>query len=288
VSQLDPRVNAFRPDLADVALRIRVAAARYVTGEGRRVGSPVAPVHRAPDKTSRLETEALMGESVSVFETTPDGWAWVQLDDDRYVGWLPTATLSAPGPEPTHRVSALRTLVFAEPDIKSPVLHGLPCGAQVAAVGEAEDKNGRYRLIAPEGAVVSRHLAPLGAVEADWVAVAERFLNVPYLWGGKTSLGVDCSALVEIALRASGMAAPRDSDMQERALGSPLPIDGGLPPLARGDLVFWKGHVGIMRNSEELLHANAHHMAVVIELLAAASARIDRSAGPITSIRRIG
>ena len=170
-------------------------------------------------------------------------------------------------PAPTQKVRALRTFAFAGPDIKQPPLAALPLGAEVAVTGEAEDKNARYALISPAGAVVVQHLAPLDAVVPDWVAVAEMFLGTPYLWGGKTSLGIDCSGLVQVALREAGIAAPRDTDVQEAALGKALALGSGLPALRRGDLVFWKGHVGIMRDAENLLHANAHHMAVAVEPL---------------------
>ena len=233
-----------------------------------------------------METEALFGESVSVFERA-DGWAWVQLLDDKYVGWMPLAALEEAGAEPTHRVAALRTLVFSEPDIKSPLLAGLPLGARVRAVGEASDHNARYALIAPRGAAVVQHLAPLDSAESDWAAAAERFLGAPYLWGGKTSLGIDCSGLVQVACRACGIPAPRDTDMQAASLGRALPLDRGMPPLERGDFLFWKGHVGIMRDAATLIHANAHDMAVRIEPLADAIARLARANLSVSNVRRI-
>jgi cell wall-associated NlpC family hydrolase len=144
-------------------------------------------------------------------------------------------------------------------------------------------------LIAPSGAIAGQHLAPVGAYESDWVAVAERFLGVPYLWGGKTSLGIDCSGLVQVSLQACGIVAPRDSDMQEAALGTPLAKDGALPSsLRRGDLVFWPGHVGIMRDAESLLHATAHAMQVIIEPLSVAVRRVSARGQEISGVRRIG
>ena len=252
-----------------------------------RVIAPNAALRSAPSLSASLGTEAICGEPVTVFETNADGWSWAQLKADRYVGWMRSDSLSEPGAAPTHKVVAIRTFVFGKPDIKSPPVEALPLGAQVTVIGEAEDKNARYALIEPEGAIVVQHLSPIGSFESDWTAVAERFLGVPYLWGGKTSLGIDCSGLLQISLGACGIAAPRDSDMQEAALGVPLPHTSELPPLQRGDLAFWPGHVGIMRDGASLLHANAHHMAVVIEPLSEAIRRIEARGHKITGIRRI-
>jgi len=288
VETLDPRVNAFRPEIADVALKGRVKAARFVPGQALRVTAPQAPVRKAPSASARLDTEALCGEDVKVFETTSDGWVWAQLVRDDYVGWIPRAALAAPGPAPTHKVAALRTFAFSAPDIKSPPLCALPLGAKVAVIGEAEDKNASYALIAPHGAVVTQHLAALDAKEPDFVAVAERFLGVPYLWGGKTALGLDCSGLLQISLASAGISSPRDTDMQERALRENLPLGGGLPLLRRGDLVFWAGHVGIMRDATTLLHANAYHMAVASEPLATRVERLQKKGNPVTAVKRIG
>lgn len=285
---LDPRLNAFRPDLADLRLSGKVAAGRFVAGEPYRVSAAHAPVRRAPADDAMLLTEGLFGEAVLVFEETADGWAWGQLVTDRYVGWIPLACLARDMTKPTHQVSALRTFAFSRPDIKSPPRLGLPFGSQVCAVGKAEDKNASYALIAPAGAVVAQHLQPVGAAEADWTEVAERFIGAPYLWGGKTGLGIDCSGLVQVALAACGIAALRDSDMQEAELGNELPLAGGMPPLRRGDLIFWKGHVGLMRDSETLLHANAHYMAVASEPLTEAVSRLRAKGTEVTSVRRIG
>ena len=176
-----------------------------------RVAAPLAPVRREPSEAAPLDTEALRGELVTVFETSANGWAWIQLARDRYVGWIPAEALANTGREPTHKVSAIRTFAFSRPDIKSPPLAGLPLGACVTVIGEAEDRNARYFLIEPEGAIVVQHLVPLDHAESDWTGIADRFVGVPYLWGGKSSLGIDCSGLVQVALAACGIAAPRDS-----------------------------------------------------------------------------
>ena len=287
MDQLDARLNAFRPDLADIALKGRVTASRFAEGEVLRVAAPQAPVRRSPSPEAMLLTEALQGEAVRVFETNPEGWAWCQLQEDRYVGWIPLEALEKGRPHPTHKVSALRTLAFGRADIKAPPIATLPFGARVAVTGAAEDRNARYALIEPAGAVVVQHLKSLDAVEKDWTSVAERFLGAPYLWGGKTAAGIDCSGLLQIALGACGIPGPRDTDMQEAQLGKPLPFDAGLPQLKRGDLVFWKGHVGIMLDADVLLHANAHHMEVAAEPLRVAIERLSGRGADVTTVRRI-
>jgi cell wall-associated NlpC family hydrolase len=279
----DPRITPARPDLAAKHLEGRVAAARFVDGVVREVVAPQAPVRRDPSPDAPLDTEALQGERVTLYEATDEGWAWGQLAGDGYVGWLPAAALAAPGPIPTHKVAVLRTLVFPGPSIKLPPTAALPLGARLAIVRH----EGRLAVTAGGGYVPMSHLAPVDAAEPDFVAVAERFLGVPYLWGGKTSLGVDCSGLVQVALTACRIACPRDSDMQEQALGAPVSTDAGFTNLRRGDLIFWKGHVAIVRDAETLLHANAFHMAVAIEPLAAAIARIRAIESEVTRVKRM-
>ncbi len=278
----DPRVTPARPDLAAEFLRGKVQAERYVAGESFRVVAPIAPVRRAPDLEAPLETEALYGEAVVVYEGRGD-WRWVQLTRDGYVGWLSAAALG-PAKTPTHKVAALRTHVYPGPAIKRPPRFALSLGAVV----EVEKFEGDFAVAADGLFLYARHLAPIDAREPDFVAVAERFVEAPYLWGGRTSEGVDCSGLAQTALVAAGIAAPRDSDMQEAALGQPLPLDDALAHLRRGDLMFWKGHVGIMRDAATLLHANGWAMKATSEPLAAARARIAKSGGgAITSIRRL-
>jgi cell wall-associated NlpC family hydrolase len=281
----DPRLHAVRADLADVALKGKVEAARFTAGEPMRVTTAAAPLRRAPSPIAPLDTEALRGEVVRVFETNDEGWCWVQLSEDRYVGWVPQAALGELRAEPTHKVSALRTFVFSRPDIKSAPLDALSLEAKVTVVGEAQDKNARYALVAPGGAVVMQHLAALDAFESDWVAVAERFLGTPYLWGGKASLGLDCSALVQLSLAVCGLPAPRDSDMQAEMVGQPLPVDAG-SALRRGDLVFWPGHVAIMRDPQTIVHATAHTMTVMIEPLSEALVRLAAKGLALSAIRR--
>jgi cell wall-associated NlpC family hydrolase len=280
---LDPRLTPARPELAARYLEGKVAAARFVEGEPREVVEPQAPVRRAPTPDAPLDTEALKGERVTVYETTAEGWAWGQLDADGYVGWLPASALRAPGPAATHKVAVPRTFVFPGPSIKLPPVEVLSFGCRLAIAHIAEF----FAVTTSGGHVPKRHLAPLDAMETDFVTVAERFLGVPYLWGGKTSLGLDCSGLVQVALTACGISCPRDSDMQERALGAPLAPATGLEQLRRGDLLFWKGHVAIARDAATLVHANAFHMAVEIEPIGEAVRRIKAAGSELTSMRRV-
>ena len=274
----DRRLTPARPDLAAAHLRGIIPAERYVEGAARSVHTTRAALRREPRADAGLETEALFGEAVRVFEETGEGWCFVQLERDGYVGYMPAQALG-PAITPTHRVRALRTFVFPGPDIKRPPVLDLCLSSPVAV----REMRGSF-AVTDRGFMPAVHLAPLDEVAADPVAVALRFLEVPYLWGGRSSLGIDCSGLVQTALMACGIPAPRDSDMQERALGEELPLDG---PFRRGDLLFWPGHVGLVDDSETLLHANAFHMAVCRENLADALARIAATGTRLRRAKRL-
>lgn len=262
---LDPRLNAYRADLATAELRGKVDAPRFAEGTLHRIIDASAPVREDGHPDAAQVTEALHGERVIVYEIDGEGWAWGQLQRDRYVGWLPANALGKVGAAPTHRVSALRTLGFPGPDIKKPPLATFPFGAEIIVTrADAKFVTTDTGLCLP-----APHVVDLAANESDFVAVAERFLGTPYLWGGKTSLGIDCSGLVQISLQSAGVACPRDSDMQA-SLGKDVP----LAKLRRGDLLFWNGHVAIARDAQTIVHANAHHMAVAIESVDEAVARI--------------
>jgi hypothetical protein len=278
----DPRRHAFRADLAAASLRGHVAAPRYAEGEPRQVMAPVLPLRQEPRFDARLETEALMGERVTVYDIA-EGWAWAQLDRDGYVGYLPAEGLTPKLTAPNHKVTALRTFVFSRPGAKSPPLALISLNARLTAA-RAE---GNFLALCEGGFVFARHVAPVGKNATDYVAVAESFLGAPYLWGGRTSIGLDCSGLVQLALEAAGIPCPRDADMQAAELGAPIDWQGK-DGLARSDLVFWEGHVGIMTGAETLLHANAYHMAVECEPLLVARGRIAANLSrEITTVRRL-
>ena len=275
----DRRVTPVRPDLAAAELMGLVEAPRFVEGRPMQVTEASAPLRREPATDAPLETEALFGEWVTVYDES-EGWGWVQLERDRYVGYLPLIALG-PRTESTHRVAALRVHAYPGPSIKLTPRMALSLGARTTIAREAGD----FAVTADGLYLWARRLTEVDTREPDFVAVAERFLDAPYLWGGRTSEGIDCSGLVQAGLTAAGVVAPRDSDQQEAALGEPVAPGEAL---ARGDLVFWKDHVGVMRDAATLLHANGWHMAVVSEPLTEARARIAASGGGnVTSVRRL-
>jgi len=279
---LDPRRNVFRPDLAAKSLYGKVSAPRYAPGFAAQVARASVPLRSRPTASHGFATEALYGERVTVYEEH-DGWAWVQLQRDRYVGYVPAGSLSRDIFTPTHRVRALGTFVYPAPDIKSPPAMHLSLNAELR-VARTED---RFCALEGGGWVVARHVVERGRYARDFVEIAERFIGTPYLWGGRTRLGLDCSGLVQASLEAAGIAAPRDTDMQLAELGTEIGISEVREGLRRGDLVFWKGHVGIMADSVTMVHANAHHMVVVAETLPEAVERIAKSGSEVEAVKRL-
>ena len=278
----DPRLTPARPEVAARYLEGKVKAARFVEGEVFEVTAAIAPLHSAPAPDSEMWTQALRGERVTVYDRNDEGFAWGQLGNDGYVGWLPESTLAKPSASPTHKVTALSTLAFPGPSIKLPPVMTLPMGARVNVARED-----RVFAVTREGHHLPRpHLGALDANAADFVAVAERFLGTPYLWGGKSFFGIDCSGLVQVSLTAAGTGCPRDSDMQCDGLGRELSAAEAMH-LKRGDLIFWKGHVAIARDAETIVHANAHHMATVIEGTKEAIARIKAGGSEVLAIKRL-
>jgi cell wall-associated NlpC family hydrolase len=278
-ASFDRRITAARPDLAAAHLKGVVAAARYVEGRTMQVAYGAIGLRTAPALSATLETELLFGENFTVYETK-DGWVWGQAALDSHVGYAEADAFAHPGAAATHRVVARATPLLSAPDVKQPSRAILPLNAKlhIAETGE------RFSRLADGGFVFSEHVAPLSSRAPDWLAIAEAYVGVPYVWGGKTFAGVDCSGLVQMSLEAAGIAAPRDTDLMESALGTPLPHDVAL---RRGDLVFWKGHMGAMVDGGRLIHASALAMQVVIEDFASARARIAADGQPVTTIRRL-
>ena len=281
VSARDRRRFPARPDVAAEHLRGLVEAERFTVGRAMRVYIEVADIVSEPRASAPRDTQGLYGENVQVFDIH-DGWAWAQLANDEYVGYVAVAALRDRGGDATHCVRAPRTFVYASASIKAGLVAALPMGAALRCVGV----RGSFLETEEGGFVFAAHLDEAGAHDADFVAVAERFLHAPYLWGGKSWLGLDCSGLIQVALRRAGISAPRDTDMLEAELGARVELDP--TALRRGDLVFWKGHVGVMQDKDRLLHANGHHMLVASEPLDEVRSRVSAAGGgEVTSVRRL-
>jgi cell wall-associated NlpC family hydrolase len=280
MKKLDKRLHAYRSDLADIKLRGQVESTRFVDGKQMEIIAPLVAVNRAPSSSSMQITQALCGEKITAFEVGDD-WIWCQLQRDGYVGYIVRSAVSENLTVATHRVAVPWTFIYPLPDIKSQPPFNLPMNTriEIIEIGEKFSKltNGRF--------IFTKHLKKITEFENDFVSVAEKFLDVPYYWGGKTSQGLDCSGLVQTSLEACGVHSPRDADLQESELGKTLMIND-LAGLCRGDLIFWDGHVGIMIDSDTLLHANGYHMMTVKEPLQDAIERIRPTGGPVTSIRR--
>ena len=273
----DARTLLARPDLADAGLEGLVRADHYAEATPMRCTLAQAGVLKTAQDGAEQQDELLFGEIFEVLEIR-DGWAWGQARRDGYVGFVRAEALAAEGEAPTHRVAALRTCGFVRPDLKSKVTALLSLNSLV----RPSEIQGGYADCGEAGWIFARHLAPIGVFETDPVSVAELYLGAPYLWGGRSSLGLDCSGLVQQAFYAVGRACPRDTDQQLAAFDE----TPGRTELRRGDLVFWKGHMGVMLDGTRMIHANAHHMAVAIEPLDGALARIEKAGVPFVGYRR--
>jgi cell wall-associated NlpC family hydrolase len=274
--RLDPRINAFRPDIADVALAGMLFAPHYVRADQCRCTVPATMMRARPNADAPAVSQIVLGEAFALLDLA-GGWAWGYSMADHYVGYVQADTLG-PIANPTHRIVVPSAILFARPDIKAPRVATLPLGSQHGGV----EADGFLRT--DQGYIHLRHAAPLGRRD-DPVAAAERMIGLPYLWGGRGGEGIDCSGLIQRALECAGIAAPRDSDQQREALGAALDDNA---PLVRGDLVFFPGHVGIMVDADRLLHANAYWMGTVVEPLADVVARLaPNHAQPITARKRL-
>jgi len=304
----DPRLKAYRRDLADKSLQGSVEAQNFVQGVQARIIAPVADVYRqAPQKRQKqppkrreasqagplhpgAATQLLYGTDVTVFERCR-GYAWVQAKADSYVGYVRESDLSGagalPAAEPSHRVTAARSFVYSEADLRAAPTQILSMGSVLSISAEKEHRGTRYALLPSGEAMIAAHLQELNYYAKDYVSVAENLLHTPYLWGGASAFGLDCSGLVQLALHMSGQQVLRDSDMQAASIGAVL-ADSGDPPaqLQRGDLVFWRGHVAILCDKRHIIHANGASMTVRIEPLDHAIERIARLYGKPALYRR--
>ncbi|TCU26793.1 NlpC/P60 family protein [Rhizobium azibense] len=279
---LDRRLHAYRPDLAEAGLEGKVEALRFVSGSPARIAVPVAPLRPQPDISVGIDTELLLGEDVTVFDRA-GGWCWIKASSDGYVGYMPEEMLSGAQAEPTHIVTVQRTFLYPQPELRTPYRFVLSMGSRVRVAGEEEVRGNHYVVLEDGTAIFARHVQPVSAgKDDDYVEIASRFMNAPYLWGGRSGLGIDCSALVQLAMLMTGRSAPRDTDMQAAGLGERIDRSG----LRRGDLVFWKGHVAIMEDPETIIHANGYTMTVARENFEAAVKRIGELYQQPTGYRR--
>ena len=279
----DPRLTPARGDLAAKYLEGKVKATRFVAGEEFEISEAIAPLRNGPSADAELATQALLGERVTIYDRNGEGFAWGQLNSDGYVGWLPDRALAKPGAAATHKVTAIRTFAFPGPSIKLSPVETLVMGTTLTVLRE----EGAFAVTRQNWYLPRQHVGGIDAMAENFVAVAERFVGTPYLWGGKSSFGIDCSGLVQVSLNAAGTGCPRDSDMQRDGLGRALDA-AEAKRLQRGDLIFWNGHVAIARDAETIVHANAHHMATVVESTRDAIARIKAAGSEILAIKRLG
>ncbi len=267
----DPRLHPWRDDLAAAHLQGEVDAPRFVTGKEEQIIASASALRARPDEDAPQDSQLLYGEGFCVYEVK-DGWAWGQSLQDDYVGYVMADDIGE-WRTPTHKVAALRSFIYNAADIKTPPRMGVSMGA-ILCVADIDDDFARLQ---DGGFIYAPHIVPIDAYESDHIEVARRFIGAPYLWGGRESSGLDCSALVQLALAACGHAPPRDSDMQQARLGREVKT----PEV--GDIVFWQGHVGFLSAPNVLLHANAFHMATVEEDFDTACARI----GTVSAIKRL-
>lgn len=285
MSVLDKRLNAFRPDLADANLQGKVSAARFIKGRKARVSSAVLDLKSAPSANAGLDSQLVLGDEVLIFDEA-DGFAWVQSVRDSYVGYVLSDGLSDDHEHHTHIVCVPRTFSYEEADMKKPVKRAFSLGTKLTITGTAATRRTNYALTASGEALIAHHLYPINELSGDYVTVAETLEHTPYLWGGASAFGIDCSGLVQLCMQMTGRNVLRDTDMQEKTIGQQLEIGDTLEKLRRGDLVFWKGHVAIVLDQETIIHANGHTMTVARESLRGTIERIAYLYAQPKSFRR--
>ena len=280
--ELDKAINPYRDDIAASKLAGIVDALTFIEPEEMQINIPSAFLKSAPDSKSPSLNESLLGDLFEVYEIK-NGFAWGQLARDNYVGYIETHALNDDIFTPSHKINVLRTYGFAEPSIKSKIISTLSLGAKIAANGQVQ--NGFYDC-GEFGFVFAKHICEIGEFFDDPAAIASLYLNAPYTWGGNSSFGVDCSGLAQNAFAACGINLPRDARMQEE-IGQNIEIKPDLSGLKRNDLIFWKGHVGIMMDETNIIHANAFHLMTVIEPLAITNQRYLANDLSIRNIKRL-
>ncbi len=264
----DRRLTPFSGRTALTSLRGQVAADQYTDGEAARIAAPLADLLARPD--GPRDRQLQRGEAVLVIERT-DRHAFVRADKDGYCGWLALSALTPDHPV-SHWLRAPASHLYPTPSLKRRELAQIGFGTLL----QITDTDGAFARTHDGLFVPTAHLAPIGMRLEDPAAVATLFLHTPYLWGGNSRAGIDCSGLVQAALLACGIPCPGDSDQQWSMVGRVLAAE---EPARRGDLLFWKGHVAMLTDPASLIHANAHHMAVTDEPVETAMARIAAATG---------
>ena len=273
----DTRITPIRRDLASTAYKAIVKRKKYVTAKLATVKSTFTPLYS--NKGSKLSTQLLYGEECDVFETK-NGWSWIQSRRDNYVGYTPSINLTRKTYKPNSKVISLRTVIYTKPDIKSVTKGYLSFNSLVEVI----KIKGKYSLIKNLGWCPSLDLVKIKSSKFNHIDLSKQYLDTPYLWGGRDSMGIDCSGLIQNLHQINNRPFPRDTDMQEIFVTNEVKYE---KDLKAGDLVFWKGHVAMMIDNSNIIHANAFHMKTAIEPLSTAKKRILKSNGKIKKLGRL-
>ena len=273
----DTRITPIRRDLASTAYKAIVKRKKYVTAKQATVKSTFTPLYA--NKGSKLSTQLLYGEECDIFDTK-NGWSWIQSRRDNYVGYTPTINLTRKIYKPNSKVISLRTIIYTKPDIKSVTKGYLSFNSLVEVI----KIKGKYSLIKNLGWCPSLDLVKIKSSKFNHIDLSKQYLDTPYLWGGRDSMGIDCSGLVQNLHQINNRPFPRDTDMQEIFVTNEVKFE---KDLKAGDLVFWKGHVAMMIDNSNIIHANAFHMKTAIEPLSTAKKRILKSNGKIKKLGRL-
>ncbi len=290
IDPFDPRLNVIRPDLADARLQNKVEAETYVTGEPATVITPVVDIKGSTDPDSNTTHQLLLGEKVMVYEEAKEK-KWIQSTSDSYVGYVSSDTIKAAegislsssqssAPDAvSHIVCVPVTFCYPNAELRNPPICSLSIGSRVTVSTYESVRGIKYALLEEGGAIIDKHLREIEDYPSDFVKVCELLINVPYLWGGASGFGIDCSSLVQLSMRMCGRQVLRDSDMQAATIGMEIDAGNNYQELLRGDLIFWRGHVAVHQGDIEgvahIIHASGHTMNVASEPLHQAIERID-------------